>query len=94
MKNSMDDNRFVVRKENIVMIGTTDETMGRVPFIVYSGKGDSLFVSTMYRSLENDGYSCRYDTTRRLCNSSEELRIMRVEDIERKALVTYQSRKE
>ena len=30
-----DEDCFLVKKENIVMTGTTDETLGKIPFIIY-----------------------------------------------------------
>ena len=81
-----DEDHFLVKKENIVMTGTTDETLGSIPFIIYrSGKADALYVSTRFVLLEN-GYLCCYANTKRLCDDSNALRRMRVEDIEQKAL--------
>ncbi len=80
-----DEDCFLVKKENIVMTGTTDETFGKIPFIIYrSGKAEALYVSTQFTLAENN-YLCRYANTKRLCNDSSELCRMRVEDIEQKA---------
>lgn len=81
-----DKDHFLVKKENIVMTGTTDEKLGSIPFIIYrSGKADALYVSTQFE-LAEIGYLCRYVNTKRLCDDSNALRRMRVEDIEQKAL--------
>ena len=81
-----DEDRFLIRKENIIMSGTTDETLGKIPFIIYrTGKADALYVSTQF-VLTEIGYLCRYVNTIRLCDDSNALRQMRVEDIEQIAL--------
>lgn len=77
-----DEDCFLVKKENIVMTGTTDETLGKIPFIIYrTEKADALYVSTQFVQTES-GYLCRYVNTKRLCDDSNALRRMRVEDIE------------
>ena len=83
------DKTFIVRKENVVMTCMTSEALGKRPFIVYSNKGGSLFVSVRF-SFEQGVYTCRYDSTRRLCDNADELRKLKVEDIERKALLAGQ----
>ncbi len=87
-----DEDRFLILKENTVMTGTTDETLGKIPFIIYrSGKADALYVSTRF-VLTESGYLCHYVNTRRLCDDSSALRRMSVEDIEQKAALLAKER--
>lgn len=79
------EDHFLVKKENVVMTGTTNETLGSISFIIYrSGKANVLYVSTQFM-LTEVGYFCRYANTKRLCDDSTSLRHMRVDDIEQKA---------
>lgn len=88
----MSKESFLIRKENIVMTGMTDTTLGRTQFIIFhSGDAGFLYVNTRFMLRDKD-YLCSFDHTKKLCNDSTALRRMRVEDIERIVFEASQGR--
>lgn len=79
---------FKIRKENIILLGTTHKPLGEHSFIVYADEKNEnrkIRVNTDFSESSNGIFSCCKYYDRGLCYNIEDFRKMTIEEIEQQA---------